>query len=119
MCHIPIRSDPRVQAGAQPNVISDPGEEHVSATSVLSDSTNAVILHMKPSKLGAYEPFMGQALGLIGPVRQPEARRDIRAELRSLRAFRTQRRVEILIRNKSFEVKDSRIRPVSGKEEIG
>src|SRR5207253_2805479 len=50
MGHIPFRSDPDVQARTQAEVIGDSRQEHVSATSVLRESGNAVILHVDPGK---------------------------------------------------------------------
>src|SRR5215470_13155942 len=51
MRYVPIRSDPQMQAGTQADVTCDSGKKHVTATAVLIDSSNAVILHVEPSKL--------------------------------------------------------------------
>src|SRR5215470_8619788 len=56
MRHVPIRSDPHMQAGTQAHVASDSSKHGVPTTAALTDSSNAVILHVEPSKLGAYEP---------------------------------------------------------------
>ena len=72
--NVPICSDPKVQAGPQTDITRDAREQRVPTTSVLSDSRNAVILHVEASKRRAYKPFMSDVVRLIGSVGQPKAR---------------------------------------------
>jgi hypothetical protein len=66
--HVPICAYPNMQARTQTHIIRNSGEEDVTATSVLADSSYAVILHMEPSKCRSYEPLARNILRLMGPV---------------------------------------------------
>src|SRR5271168_1028946 len=73
---------------------------------------------MQPSECRANEPFAGDALRFVRPVRQPESRFKIAAEARGLGAGCPKQRVKVLIGHKPPQAEESRVGPTGSEVEI-
>src|SRR5580700_11329282 len=98
MHSIPVHPEPNVHSGTHSGVAGDSGEQHVTAAPTLSNSGNAVILRMQPSKHRANKPFTVHILRFVRPVRKPKARFEVISQTSCLCALRAQERMEVLIR---------------------
>ena len=86
-------------------------QEYVAA-SILSESSNTVILHGDPSGCRPDEPLTSNALRLLAPAGAPKPRRDLQAKSGLRSALGTKCRVEILVGNEPRCEGDQRNRRV-------